>query len=149
MLIWPQMKVEHASASWSLFSLQGLQSELSMAKGQRFSTEFSAATWATVGFFISGKEPACQCRRHRFDSWVGKIPWRRKWQPTPIFLPGESHRQRSLEGYRPWGCKELDTTAHTHTNYRRDQWVLLWSLCLRQSVWVTEPWKPRHLYLCV
>jgi len=47
----------------------------------------------------SGKEPACQCRRYkrrRFNSWVGKIPWRRKWQPTPEFLPGESHGQRSL-----------------------------------------------------
>ena len=46
-----------------------------------------------------------QCRRHGFDSWVGKIPWRRKWQPTPVFLPGESHGQRSLVGYSPWGCK--------------------------------------------
>ena len=47
----------------------------------------------------SGKEPACQCRRPkrcRFDPWVGKIPWRRAWQPTPVFLPGESHGQRSL-----------------------------------------------------
>ena len=45
------------------------------------------------------KEPACQCWRcnkHRCDPWVGKIPWRRKWQPTPVFLPGEFHRQRSL-----------------------------------------------------
>ena len=51
-----------------------------------------------------GKEPACQCRRckrHRFDPWIGKIPWRRKWQPTPVFLPGESHGQRSLVGYNP------------------------------------------------
>ena len=40
----------------------------------------------------------------------GLIPWRRKWQPTPVFLPGESHGQRSLVGYRPWGCKELDMT---------------------------------------
>jgi len=48
-----------------------------------------------------GKESACQCRRHRrrgFRPWVGKIPWRRKWQPTPVFLPGESHGQRSLVG---------------------------------------------------
>ena len=51
-----------------------------------------------------------QCRRHRFDSWVGKIPWRRKWQPTLVFLPGKSHRQRSLAGYSPWGRKESDTT---------------------------------------
>ena len=54
-----------------------------------------------------------QCRRYRrweFDSWVGKIPWRREWQPTPVFLPGKSHRQRSLAGYSPWGCKESDLT---------------------------------------
>ena len=50
----------------------------------------------------SGKEPACQFRRHkryRFNPWVGKIPWRRAWQSIPVFLPGESHGQRSLEGY--------------------------------------------------
>ena len=40
-------------------------------------------------WWLSGKESACQCRRHRFDLWVGEIPWRRKWQPTPVFLPGE------------------------------------------------------------
>ena len=51
----------------------------------------------------SAKEPACQCRRH-------KIPGRRKWQPTPVFLSGGSRGQRSLVGYGPWGCKELDTT---------------------------------------
>ena len=50
----------------------------------------------------SGNEPSCQCRRHKsceFDPWVGKIPWRRAWQSTPVFLPGEAHRQRSLAGY--------------------------------------------------
>ena len=46
-------------------------------------------------------------------SWVGKKPWRRAWQPTPVFLPGESHGQRSLEGYRPVGCQELDMTEVT------------------------------------
>ena len=45
-----------------------------------------------------------------FDPWVGKIPWRRKWQPTPVFLPGKCHGQRSLVGYSPWGCKESDMT---------------------------------------
>ena len=63
-----------------------------------------------------GKEPACQCRRHkrcRVDPWVGKIPWRRAWQSTSVFLPGESHGQRRLAGYSPWGCKELDTTEVT------------------------------------
>ena len=51
-----------------------------------------------------------QCGRPGFDPWVGKIPWRRKWQPTPVFLLGESHGQRSLVGYSSWGHKELDTT---------------------------------------
>ena len=58
----------------------------------------------------AGKESACQCGRHRrhgFDPWVGKIPWRRKWQPTPVFLPGQSHEQRSLVGYSPWGHKKI------------------------------------------
>ena len=63
----------------------------------------------------SGKEPTCQCRRHkrlRFDPWA----WRRAWQPASVFLPGESHGQRSLEGYSPQGCKELNTTEATqHT----------------------------------
>ena len=61
----------------------------------------------------SGKEPTCQCRRNKrcgFDPWVGKIPWKKAWQPTPGFLPGESHGQRSLVGYSPKGCKELDMT---------------------------------------
>ena len=57
-----------------------------------------------------GKESACQCRRCRFHPWVGKIPWRRKWQPTPVFLPGKFHGLRSLVGYSPWGRKETDMT---------------------------------------
>ena len=56
------------------------------------------------------KESACQCSRHRFEPWDRKMPWRRKWQPTAVFLPGESHGQRSLEGYSPWGRRELETT---------------------------------------
>ena len=55
------------------------------------------------------KRICLQFRRPRFDPWVGKIPWRREWLPTPAFFPGEFHGQRSLVGYSPWGCKELDT----------------------------------------
>ena len=51
-----------------------------------------------------------QCRRRRLDPWVGRIPWRRKWQPTPEFLPGEFHGQRSLAGYSPWSHTESDMT---------------------------------------
>ena len=66
----------------------------------------------------SGKEPACQCRRCGLRSCIGKIPWRRAWQPTPVFLPRESHGQRSLAGYSPWGCKELDKTQWQHVACR-------------------------------
>ena len=57
------------------------------------------------------------CSRHGFDPWVGKIPWRREWQPIPVFLPGESLGKRILVGYSPCACKESDTTEvteHTH-----------------------------------
>ena len=68
--------------------------------------------------WLSGKEFTCQSRRCRFDPWVGKIPWLRKGKPTPVFLPGKSHGQRSLVGYRPWGCKRVHhdlANEHTHT----------------------------------
>ena len=57
--------------------------------------------------WLSGKEFTWKCRRCGFNPWVMKIPWRRKWQPTPVFLPAKSHGQRSLEGYSPWGCKRV------------------------------------------
>ena len=77
----------------------------------------------------SGKKPTCQGRRHEFHPWVGKIPWRRKWHPTPVFLPGESHGQRSLEGYSPWGGKKSDRTEHAPT----------WHLCLwYHMLWAGE-----------
>ena len=56
--------------------------------------------------WLSGKESSCQSRRHWFDPWVRKIPWRRKWQPTPVFLPGESQGQRSPASHSPRNCKE-------------------------------------------
>ena len=61
-----------------------------------------------------------QCLRPRFNPWVGKIPWRREWQSTPAFLPGESHGQRSLVGYSPWSHKDSDTPEWlTHTHMHR------------------------------
>ena len=60
-----------------------------------------------------------QCRRHRrcrFDPWVGKIPWRKIWQPTSLFLPGKFQGQKSLAGYSPWGRKELDVTQQLNNN---------------------------------
>ena len=72
----------------------------------------------TLGFpgGTSGQDPACQCKRLQrcsFDPWVGKIPWRREWQPTPAYLPGKSHEQRSLAGYSPCNHKESDRTEVT------------------------------------
>ena len=69
------------------------------------------------------KLPSRRCKRgwrpkrREFDPWVGKIPWRRAWQPIAVSLPGESHGQGRLVGYSIWGCKELDMTeqvTHTH-----------------------------------
>ena len=63
---------------------------------------------------VIGKESTCQCRqrpkRRGLNPWVRKIPWRTEWQPTLVFLPGESHGQKSLVGYSPWGSKESDMT---------------------------------------
>ena len=64
---------------------------------------------------LSGKESACRCgncRRLGFDPWVWKIPWRGKWQPTPVFLPEKSHGKISLVGYSPRGCKKSHTIEH-------------------------------------
>ena len=66
--------------------------------------------------WLSGKESASQFRRREFDPWVGKMLWRRKWLPTPVFLPEEPHGQRSLVGCSPWGCKELSTKHHQQNN---------------------------------
>ena len=68
----------------------------------------------------SSKESACQsrrCKRCGFDPWVEKTLWSRKWQPSPVFLPRESHEQKSLVGYSPWGCRKSDTTEWVNTQY--------------------------------
>ena len=59
-------------------------------------------------WWLSGKESACQCNRHGFSPWVGKIPWRRKWQPNLVFLSGKFVEQRTLAGYSPPGHEESD-----------------------------------------
>ena len=71
-------------------------------------------THTTIGLprWLSGKESVCQCRRRRLDSWVRKIPWRRKWQPTPVFLLAKSHEQRSLAGGKRAG--HISATKQHH-----------------------------------
>ena len=68
-------------------------------------------------WWLSGKESPGQCKRCGFSPWVRKILWRREWQPTPVFLPRESHGQRSLVGYSPRGHKESDTTERLHFQF--------------------------------
>ena len=75
------------------------------------------ASWG-LPRWLRGQDSTCQCgsrRRRGFDPWVGKTPWRRTWPPTPVFLPGEFHGQRSLAGYSPWGRRESDMTEQTGT----------------------------------
>ena len=85
--------------------------------------------------WCSGKESASQYRGLRIDPWVGKIPWRREGHPSPVFLPGESHEQRSLAGCSPWGHKESGTTEHTRTHIK-----LLCEVGLKMSF----VWEHRH-----
>ena len=75
-----------------------------------------------------------QCRRPGFDPWIGKIPWRRKLQPTPAFLPGEFHEQRNLAGYSPWGRRESDTTKRS-TLYRKEavDMDVVWGIFFNRS----------------
>ena len=79
----------------------------------------------------NGKEPACQHRRHKsckFDRWVRKIPRRRAWQHTPVFLPEESHGQRSLASCSLWGHKECDTTKGLTLSFTYSQTECLLAL---------------------
>ena len=72
-----------------------------------------------IPWWLRWQRICLQCKRPRLDPWVEKIPWRRGWLLTPVFLPGKSHGHRNLVGYSPWACKESDTTeqlTHTHTH---------------------------------
>ena len=65
-----------------------------------------------------GKSICLQWGRPGLHPWVRKVPWRRKWHPTPVLLPGKSHGRRSLVAYSPWGCKELDMTERLHFHFQ-------------------------------
>ena len=84
-----------------------------------FSNESAQTELIGCPWWLRQKSICLQCGRPGFDPWVRKIPWRRKWQSTPVLLPGKSHGQRSLVGYSPWGWKELDTTEWFHFHFSR------------------------------
>ena len=103
--------------------------------------------YVCMGFsrWLSGTELTCQCRRckrHGFYPWVGKISWSRKWQPTPVLLPGKFHGQRSLVGYYPCCHKKSDMTEHTHTHTHTCVCVcvciLTFSLFITKNVYVIK-----------
>ena len=120
---WQRMGWFDGITDWIDMSLSKLQEMVKNREAWRASVHGVAKSrtplsdwtgWLTeVG--ASSKESACQCRRYRrcrFCAWFGKILWSRKWQPTPVFLPGKSHWQRSLVGCSPQDRKELDRTEH-------------------------------------
>ena len=100
--------------------------------------------------WCSHKESTCQSRRHErcgFDPCIWKIPCRRTWQPTPVFLPGESQEQRSLVGYSPWNFKELDTTESACMH-----WFLFFlKICRINKIYLPNTCSPGssagHIYL--
>ena len=92
-------------------------------------------TWIIINMPLSmsisvGKRIHLQCRRCRFDPWVRKIPWRRAWQLTPVFLPGESHGQRSPVGHSPYGHKESDGHDWSNIAHRHTIWTKRIERCL-------------------
>ena len=112
---------------------------------------------ASVNGGSDGKASVCNTGDPGFDRWVGKIPWRRKWQPTPVFLPGKSHGPRSLVGYHPLGSKESDTTERLHFHFQictyrppakplgqSTEWLTCDTASLGTSSWGTHhtsPWE--------
>ena len=108
--------------NWNIF-IQLLLLLLHLLRFLFFLVWLSLASLQGLPRWLNGQASACKCRRCRFDPWVGKIPWRRTWQPTPVFLPGESHGQRSLAGYSPWGRKELGMTYQLKGNSIKLPWT--------------------------
>ena len=92
---------------------------------------------------VKNLSPYTRGKRSKFNLWVGKIPWSRAWQPTPVFLPEKYHRQRSLAGYSPWGHKELDMTGaseHAYQTLFMRQCVHITYICIYKHMWVTKSW---------
>ena len=130
--------------AWKILTQNPLRTDLQKKSKSFQQTELKQLAWLTqlppnlvldsrqngLPMWHSGKEFACRCRRYmrrRFNPWVMKIPWSRKWQPIPVFLPGKFHGQRSLSSYSPWGHKELDMAEHTYKHTLTD---ITWKVSL-------------------
>ena len=117
-------KDQIANIRWIIEKARGFQKKHLLLLHWLHETLWLCGSWP----FSGGKEPACKCRRSKIQSlnpWVGKIPWSRKWQSTPLLLPGEFHGQRSLAGYSPQGhkdqtcLKQLRTDSIDHNTLRK------------------------------
>ena len=99
-------------AAWFLLLSNGPTAFQRIGWRNHYSNQIHHFYWACpmsqwgLSWWLNGKESACQCKRCGFDPWVRNIPWKRKRQHIPVFLPGKPHEQRSLVGYSPKGCKE-------------------------------------------
>ena len=131
--------MEDFSPHFLLF-LHGTQNTLSLfSDGSGSWVSKREADWESASW-ISGH------RRRGFSPWIRKVPWKRKWQPTPVILPGESHGQRSLVGYSPWACKETRRSDSTTTTTKARRWtqkmylLICWYLTLKanSSQWLTH-----------
>ena len=96
------------------------------AQQKEESTSFPVSTQPILPWWLRRWSTCLQCGRPGFEPWVGKIPWRKEWLPTPVFWPGEFHLQ-------PWGCKELDTTEQLSFSLSE---FLIFEECL--EVWLVE-----------
>ena len=116
-----RMKFDKEIRSWDSLEAENSPRESPCENHHRVRSSYSLILediYHVVGLpgWLSCEEPTCQYRRHerrRFDPWVGKIPWRKVWQPTPVLLPRESHGQRSQAVYGPSSHKESDMTKAT------------------------------------
>ena len=117
-----------ASASTSILQIAEWKKEVKRSEPLSLINPFQNVTHITSSYFplefpgSDGKSICLQWGRPRFDPWVGKIPWRRKWQPHPVLLPGKSHGLRRLVGYSLWGHKEL-----SYGNTYLQKWARKWS----------------------
>ena len=139
-----RQELEWVAISFSRGSSQPRdRTQVSHIVGRRFTIwatrEVKQVQYIRLGFLGGShcEDATGQSRRPCFDPWVWKIPWRREWLPTLVFLPGESNGQRSLVDYNPWGCKELDTTEwlSTHTEMLTRLYTCIKLLILAVILW--------------
>ena len=131
----------------------------SKAKRQRTSVlkpRFGFRPWfypPGLPWWLSLNEYACQCRRnkiHGFHPWVSKIPWSRKWQTSPVLLPGKFHGQRNLASYSPMGLQRVRHDWATEYTAHSDlilSWITMWISSHSHTQSVKQWWKPSYLVL--